>query len=157
MMPKQSRPPHEVIPHPSLRRLSHEQICEQLLAEARTTMTEPTRNPLDVYGRLFGLDLIREDTYREGLPARSFTEILTHTAGHIHVLHAVALTIRLNLKQAEKSLHKRPTQKALAAAEALRRDMAKLKNRLEQTLQFVNDWSESDVAMLGRGKEGRDA
>ena len=119
-------------------------------------MGEPTRNPLDVYGRLFGLDLIREETYREVLPTRSFTEILTHTAGHIHVLHTVALTIRLNLEQAEKSLPKRPTKKAIAAAKALRRDMAKLKARLEHTLAFVNDWSESDVAMLGR-KESRDA
>jgi hypothetical protein len=120
-------------------------------------MPEPTRNPLDAYGRLFGLDLIPEETYRQGLPARSLTEVLLHTTGHIHVLHAVALTIRLNLQSAEQCLPKRPTNKALAATEALRRDMAKLKHRLEQTLQFVNDWSESDVAMLGRGKEGRDA
>jgi hypothetical protein len=37
MMPKPSRHhPHEVIPHPSLRRLSYEQLSERLILQART-------------------------------------------------------------------------------------------------------------------------
>jgi hypothetical protein len=120
-------------------------------------MPEPTRNPLDAYGRRFGLDIIPKDLYLQGLPAQTFTEILLHTAGHMHVLHTVVFTMRLNLEQAEHSLPTRPTQKALAAAEELRGRMARLKSVLEQTLQFMHDWSESEVAMLGRGKGGRDA
>jgi hypothetical protein len=36
MMLKPSRHPHEVIPHPSLRRLSYEQLSEQIIVKART-------------------------------------------------------------------------------------------------------------------------